>query len=144
MHKALTKARARTIHPRDLSLDVPSDTPRYWMGEDPYSSHLMNTLSLLFPPGERFFMDAVRAFRSDVKDPRLLSQVRGFLGQEALHSREHKTFNRWLTKFGVDAEGIELHGHHGGSVAQRGGAARVGRGAAAHAVDLACARGARP
>lgn len=107
MQEALSRARARTIRPRNLSLDIPASTPRYWMGGDPYSTHLMNALSLLFPPGERFFMDAVRAFRSDVSDPRLLAQVRGFVGQEALHSREHQTFNRWLVRFGIDADGIE-------------------------------------
>jgi len=107
MQEALSKARARQITPRDMSLDIPGDTPRYWMGGDAYSTHLMNVLSLLFPPGERFFMDAVRAFRGQVTDPRLLAQVRGFLGQEALHSREHKTFNRWLNRFGIDADEIE-------------------------------------
>jgi uncharacterized protein len=107
MQEAVTRARARQIAPRDMSLDIPSDTPRYWMGGDPYSSHLMNVLSLLFPPGERFFMDAVRAFRHQVKDPHLLAQVRGFLAQEALHSREHKIFNRWLSRFGIDADEVE-------------------------------------
>jgi uncharacterized protein len=107
MEQALIKARARTISPRQLALDIPARTPRYWMGGDAYSTHLMNALSLLFPPGERFFMEAVRAFRGQVTDPGLLQQVRGFLSQEALHSREHTTFNRWLTSFGIDADAIE-------------------------------------
>jgi len=107
MQNALAKARARTITPRQLEVDIPPHTPRYWMGGDAYSTHLMNALSLLFPPGERFFMDAVREFRGQVSDPGLLQQVRGFLGQESLHSREHKTFNQWLAKFGIDADGIE-------------------------------------
>lgn len=108
-HSPVDIARSRTITPRDISLAIPGDTPRYWMGGDPFSTHLMNTLSLMFPPGERFFMDAVRAFRAEVKDPRLAAQVRGFVGQEALHSREHKVFNRWLKGFGVDADGIEQY-----------------------------------
>lgn len=107
MPTALTKARSRTITPRDIALTIPGDTPRYWMGGDPYSTHLMNTLSLVFPPGERFFMDAVRAFRAQLKDPQLIAQVRGFLGQEALHSREHQVFNRWLSRFGIDTERVD-------------------------------------
>lgn len=102
-----SKARSRTISPRQLKLDVPEDAPRYWMGGDPYSTHLMNVLSLIFPPGERLFIDAVRHFRVHITDPHLLAQVQGFLGQESRHSREHKTFNRWLEKFGVDADAIE-------------------------------------
>jgi predicted metal-dependent hydrolase len=107
MQTALDLARSRTITPRDLKLEIPEHTARYWTGGDPYSSHLMNAFSLLFPPGERFFMEAVRAFRAQVSDPVLQAQIRGFLGQEALHSREHKVFNTWLTKQGIDADGIE-------------------------------------
>ena len=171
MPTALTKARSRTITPRDIALTIPAETPRYWMGGDPYSTHLMNTLSLMFPPGERFFMDAVRAFRAQLKDPQLIAQVRGFLGQEALHSREHRVFNRWLSRFGIDAERIDaadqrqhlaapgrahtdrrsgcdlcaraLHGHHGRELARGRRDARAGCRAAARAVDLARDRGAR-
>jgi uncharacterized protein len=100
-------ARERSIRPRDLALDIPLDTPRYWLGNDPYATHLMNALSLVFPPGERFFIDAVRHFRNQLRDPELASQVRGFMGQEALHSREHKGFNSWLARFGIDADAIE-------------------------------------
>jgi predicted metal-dependent hydrolase len=101
------RARARQVVPRELDFSVPSDTPRYWMGGDPYASHLMNVLSLTFPPGERFFMDAVRAFRSQLSDPQLLAQVRAFTTQEALHSREHRVMNDWLRRFGIDGDAID-------------------------------------
>ncbi|MDB4972156.1 MAG: hypothetical protein JWN48_497 [Myxococcaceae bacterium] len=107
LQSALQRARERTIKPRDLDLTIPKETGRYWFGDDPYGTHLMNAFSLLFPPGERFFMDAVRTFRAQIKDPTLLAQVRGFLAQEALHSREHRALNDWLSTFGVDAHGIE-------------------------------------
>jgi predicted metal-dependent hydrolase len=107
MDTAATKARARAIVPRQLALSIPPETPRYWLGGDPYGTHLMNVLSLTFPAGERFFIDAVRAFRAEVKDPQLAAQVHGFVGQEALHSREHTGFNRWLARFGIDAEAFD-------------------------------------
>jgi len=100
-------AAERTISPRDLDLDIPRSIPRYWFGGEAYGTHLMNAFSLVFPPGERFFMDAVRHFRAEVRDPALLAQIRGFCGQEALHSREHKVMNEWLSSFGIDANGIE-------------------------------------
>jgi uncharacterized protein len=102
-------AREREIAPRALSIDIPSETPRYWLGGDAYESHLLNAFSLMFPHGERFFMDAVRAFRSEIRDPQLQQQVRGFLGQEALHSREHRTMNGWLTTLGINAEAYEAY-----------------------------------
>jgi hypothetical protein len=100
-------ARARSIAPRVLDLEIPAETPRRWFGGDAYLTHLHNAFSLMFPPGERFFMEAVKHFREQVRTPALREQVRGFLGQEALHSREHRAFNRWLTTQGIDAASIE-------------------------------------
>jgi uncharacterized protein len=105
--EAARESRSRHISPRSLSIDIPRDTPRYWMGGDAYTTHLLNAMSLMFPHGERMFMDAVRAFRGQVDDPVLLAQVRGFLGQEALHSRAHRTMNGWLTTLGINAEAYE-------------------------------------
>jgi predicted metal-dependent hydrolase len=100
-------ARTREIAPRALSVEIPAETPRYWMGGDAYTTHLLNAMSLMFPHGERMFMEAVRAYRDQLSDPRLLRQVRGFLGQEALHSREHRTMNAWLTTLGINADKYE-------------------------------------
>ncbi|HEX5660985.1 MAG TPA: metal-dependent hydrolase [Polyangiales bacterium] len=102
-----TAAQSRTIAPRNLELDIPTETPLRWFGGNAYYSHLLNAFSLMFPPGERFFMDSVRTFRDRIRTPALREQVRGFLGQEALHSREHRAFNRFLTSKGIDADGIE-------------------------------------
>ncbi|MET0342974.1 MAG: metal-dependent hydrolase [Polyangiales bacterium] len=100
-------ARERAITPRVMSIDIPKETPRYWMGGDAYTTHLLNAMSLMFPHGERMFMDAVRAYRDGLRDPRLIAQVKGFLGQEALHSREHRTMNRWLQTLGIKADKYE-------------------------------------
>lgn len=67
---------------------------RYWMGNSPFLTHSMNALSSLFPQGERFFVDSVRYFR-DRADQDLLEDIRGFIGQEAMHSREHEKMNEW-------------------------------------------------
>ena len=66
----------------------------------------MNAFSFTFPPGERYFMSAVKAMREQVTDPVLLAQVRGFLAQEGMHSREHSTFNEWLDRLGYPATQI--------------------------------------
>jgi predicted metal-dependent hydrolase len=92
---------------RPLKLDIPADTPRHWMGDDPFETHLLNALSLTFPAGERFFMASVRALRDRVKDPLLQEQVRGFLAQEAYHSREHGSLNEWLERLGFPARAVE-------------------------------------
>jgi predicted metal-dependent hydrolase len=101
---AQRRAAERAIAPRHASFPVPEGTPRYWFDGDAYLSHLMNAFSLTFPEGERFFIDAVRACREQVRDPTLAAQVRGFLGQESLHRREHDAFNGWLRSLGVDVD----------------------------------------
>jgi len=43
-------------------------------------THFFNALSLLFPAGERFFMDSVRNYRDRIDDPLLKQQVVGLVG----------------------------------------------------------------
>ncbi|MFT3923337.1 MAG: metal-dependent hydrolase [Myxococcales bacterium] len=99
--------RDRKLTVRPLRLEIAPDTPRYWMGANAWETHLLNALSLTFPPGERFFMRSVRALRERAKDPDLLEQIKGFLAQESLHSREHSVLNTWLGKLGLPAEVID-------------------------------------
>ncbi|WP_111656769.1 metal-dependent hydrolase [Isoalcanivorax indicus] len=80
------------------------DAPRYWCRNDPVLTHFLNALSLTFPDGERFFVDAVRAFRDTVTDPQRQKDISGFIGQEAMHSLEHDTFNQMLASQGYQEE----------------------------------------
>ncbi|MBQ0754089.1 MAG: metal-dependent hydrolase [Gammaproteobacteria bacterium] len=81
-----------------------SDVPRQWAMNDPVVTHLMNALSLTFPDGERMFVDAVRACRDAVADPARQKEISGFIGQEAMHSLEHDSFNEMLCAQGYEAE----------------------------------------
>ena len=47
----------------------------------------MNALSTTFPDGERFFIDSVRNFQDQIKDPKLQKDIRAFIGQEANHGK---------------------------------------------------------
>ncbi|MEK9720496.1 MAG: metal-dependent hydrolase, partial [Quisquiliibacterium sp.] len=67
----------------------------------------MNALSLLFPSGEKFFIDAVRAYRERIEDPQLASQVRAFIGQEGWHRSVHADYNAWLESFGLPASELD-------------------------------------
>ena len=48
------------IQIRNIDFDLPEDLPRHWHGGDPYVTSFFNGLSLMFPDGEKFFVDAVR------------------------------------------------------------------------------------
>jgi uncharacterized protein len=95
------------IQPRNLEFPIGDDVPNLWHGGDPHVTHFFNGLSLMFPDGERFFMDAVRHFKDEVHDPKLQTDVRAFCGQEGIHAREHGSYNDWLEERGYPARRLE-------------------------------------
>lgn len=90
-----------TIVPRPLRLTLDGKTPRYWLGGDAVSTQLFNALSIVFPRGEKMFVEAVRAHKDLVTDPALKQAVRDFIGQEVNHSRAHVELNDWLASLGL-------------------------------------------
>ncbi|MBA3981810.1 MAG: metal-dependent hydrolase [Alcanivorax sp.] len=100
---AVKKPDQVSITPQRMGFDF-DGAPRYWCRNDPVLTHFLNALSLTFPDGERFFVDAVRAFRDTVTDPERQKEISGFIGQEAMHSLEHDTFNQMLASQGYQEE----------------------------------------
>src|SRR5438874_4221552 len=70
-------------------------------------SHVAASLSAVFPDGEDFFVRSVRHFRDQIDDPALKRQVAGFIGQEAMHGREHRAFNDRLAALGYPTKQVE-------------------------------------
>ena len=89
------------IRPRDIAFGRTERHARWWLNGDPVATHFANAMSMTFPQGERFFMDAVRHYRDAVPDE-MKPQVAAFLTQEAIHSREHLAFNRQVSDNGYD------------------------------------------
>src|SRR5579863_1859849 len=84
---------------RRLDFDFdPDAVPRDWYRGDAHLTTFWNALSLLFPEGERFFVESVRRFRERIEDPAQRAAVDGFIGQEAMHGRAHRAFNDMLRK----------------------------------------------
>jgi uncharacterized protein len=99
---------ARSVRTRRLSFDYPADgMPRHYVADDLVMSHVVTNLSAMFPEGEDFFVRSVRNYRDQITDPELKSQVAGFIGQEAMHGREHRSFNERLGKLGYPTRGID-------------------------------------
>jgi predicted metal-dependent hydrolase len=101
------KPESVSVTPRNVSFGLDEGLPRYWVDDDAFLTHFMNALSVIFPPGERMFMDAVRAVRDQVKNPETRRDIAGFLAQEALHSREHSALNDALAKLGYPVHELE-------------------------------------
>jgi predicted metal-dependent hydrolase len=92
---------------RDVELGLAAgEIPRDWCANDPFATTFMNALSLLFPEGERFFVDSVKKHKDLITDPELARAVTGFIGQEAMHGKEHRAFNELLVEHGFPAAPI--------------------------------------
>jgi predicted metal-dependent hydrolase len=99
----------RKVPTRRVSFDdALADLPKHFAGDgDVIASHLMASLSSVFPDGEDFFVRSVRSFRDKLDDPALRKQVAGFIGQEAMHGREHRALNGRLDELGYPARRVE-------------------------------------
>jgi predicted metal-dependent hydrolase len=91
----------RDITTRRIAFDYPAEAlPRHFVGGDLVMSHIVAVLSAMFPNGEDFFVQSVRNYRDRVEDPELRKQVGKFIGQEAIHGREHRELNDRLQEMG--------------------------------------------
>ena len=99
----------RTIPTRRISFEETLvDLPRHFAKDgDLLRSHLAAALSAMFPDGEDYFVRSVRHYRKQIQDPALKQQVNGFIGQEAMHGREHREFNARLAELGYPTQKIE-------------------------------------
>jgi predicted metal-dependent hydrolase len=85
-----------------------ADLPKHFANDgDLLSSHITAGLSAVFPDGEDFFVRSVRHYRDQIQDPELKRQVAGFIGQEAMHGREHRAFNDRLAELGYPTKQVE-------------------------------------
>jgi hypothetical protein len=85
----------------DFALD-PASVPRDWAHQDGFETTFLNALSLLFPEGERFFVDSVKRYKDRITDPELARAIIGFIGQEAMHGKEHRAFNELMVAHGYE------------------------------------------
>jgi len=92
---------------RDLRFNLPADRIRDWHSHGPQVTHFFNALSVFFPVGERFFIASVRNYRDRVADPGLKKAVSVFIGQEAMHGREHERYNQLIQDGGMPVKGME-------------------------------------
>ncbi|MBB5187259.1 hypothetical protein HNQ57_001528 [Zhongshania antarctica] len=89
---------------RNLEFNLPKERIGDWHAGGAHITHFFNALSIFFPDGERFFIDSVRHYRGRIQDPALKESVRGFIGQEAMHGREHEEYNQALVDKGLPAD----------------------------------------
>ena len=112
------------VPPRDLRFDVEAAKDNHWLGGDPVGTAVFNALSLTFPDGERMFIDAVRHYRGEVSG-KLAEDVKGFIAQEAIHSREHHSLNQMVDRDRYPVAEIESAMRERVAFARAGGPMRM-------------------
>lgn len=90
---------------RDLDFEF-DKVPKHWFGGDAFKTRFFDAMSMLFPEGEKFFIECVRDYRDQVTDPELQQQIRDFMQQEGQHGMVHTQFNNRLKDQGIDVDRI--------------------------------------
>ena len=85
-----------SIEPRNRQHQISASLSRDWLDKHAFKTAWMNSMSITFPLGEKFFIDSVRHFVDRVTDSKLKNEIRGFCGQEGFHRREHEHYNQAL------------------------------------------------
>ena len=106
---AQTTKPERKVPTRRISFEKSlQDLPKHFAADgDLILSHVAASLSAVFPDGEDFFVRSVRHYRDQITDPELKRQVAGFIGQEAMHGREHRALNNRLDQLGYPTKPVE-------------------------------------
>jgi len=96
------------VHARRIRFDYPvASLDRHFVAGDLVMSHMIAHLSAVFPEGEDFFVRSVRHYADQITDPGLKEQVKGFIGQEITHGREHRALNERLQQMGYPTGRID-------------------------------------
>lgn len=94
------------IVPRKMNFDLASSNRKYWFNNSPVETLFLNGLSLSLPIGEHFFIDSVRHYENDITDPDLKREIKQFVAQEAIHTKEHHKHNDYIKAQGYKIDHI--------------------------------------
>jgi predicted metal-dependent hydrolase len=92
---------------RDYRFHLADSRIHDWNPAGIHWTQFMNTLSIFFPAGERFFIESVRHYREQITDPELAQAVKAFIAQEAMHTREHVDYNKAMVEGGLPVVELE-------------------------------------
>ena len=94
------------IQARKVAFDV-TESPLHWIPGHPVASHMVSLLNVVLPAAERWFVATFSEALPLVKDERLAEDMRGFIGQEAVHADTHeRALHEFMERQGVDPRPI--------------------------------------
>jgi len=97
------------LHARNVHFSW-ANTPLHWMPLEPIASHLISSLTMLLPEGERMFCATFAEALPLIKDEKLRQDILGFIGQESMHAETHdKAIYEFLEGNGIDPQPYVKH-----------------------------------
>ncbi|MFI0353242.1 metal-dependent hydrolase [Actinomadura sp. 9N407] len=96
------------IVPRRVKFDW-TGTPLHWIPGEPVATHFINTLHLLLPAGERWFVHVYKQTLPLIgeDDVQLRKEIKGFMGQEAVHAYSHQgVLDHQMLERGLDPRSL--------------------------------------
>lgn len=94
-----------TLKARKVQFDFHA-SPLHWIPNDPFATHLINSINLILPAGELWFCRVFNQALPLVRDEQLRLEVKGFIAQEGMHARAHKNAWPYLQAHGLDTSAL--------------------------------------
>lgn len=95
------------IHIRRPKFNFGKGFKKYYVRDNVFMTHFTNSLHILFPEGEKFFIRSIQNYADQIKDDKKLqAEVRDFSGQEGVHQKLHRDFWKVMEEQGVDVKGF--------------------------------------
>ena len=98
-------ANASTLKVRNVHFNF-DQVEKHWILGSSIATHFINSMHVVFPEGEKFFVRSVRRFAKELKNESLKKEVNSFCGQEGVHAREHQRFWEVMEAQGLKPEGF--------------------------------------
>ncbi|MCB1180369.1 MAG: metal-dependent hydrolase [Leptospiraceae bacterium] len=71
---------------------------KHWLFDNALATHFVNAMHAVFPDGEKAFIRSVKRYADQIQDKDLKDRIKAFIGQEAQHMTQHKSFWDHLRK----------------------------------------------
>lgn len=94
------------------NLNWDQNLPKYWFDNSPFKTHFMNSLSMRFWHGEKFFIDIFKLFENEIQDDHIKHITREFIKQESIHRAVHHKHAQWLESNNYPAFELEEASQH--------------------------------
>ncbi len=97
------RKKSSIIH-RKPNFHFSENIEKHWLGSSPFKTHFLNSLTIIFPSGEKYFIRSVRSCLKRITNEETKTDALNFIKQEAQHALEHQRFFTVLRKQGYNPD----------------------------------------